>query len=139
MKISLLCSSHPTFSEPLREGSVSSLFPYSHPRSTSRSCVREVYGYHWENKQMGLKFLEHPCIGIFLLLRIDEIIKYDHYFKQSMTIKVTETPAVRYLPISFRNDKTMENMQIPFLFRIFLIYLYIYRAIAIFTVGLLYP
>ena len=54
--------------------------------------------------------------------RIGEIINYYHYFKQSMTIKVTEIISVRYLLISFRNDK---NMQIPFLFRIFLIYLYL--------------
>ena len=54
--------------------------------------------------------------------RIGEIINYYHYFKQRMTIKVTEIMSVRYLLISFRNDK---NMQIPFLFRIFLIYLYL--------------
>ena len=82
-----------------------------------------------KNKQMGLDFLEHPYTDIFLLKRIGEIINYYHYFKQSKTIKVTEIISVRYLLISFRNDK---NMKIQFLFRIFLISLYLFLNFKLF-------
>ena len=88
-----------------------------------------------KNKQMGLDFLEHPYTDIFLLKRIGEIINYYHYFKQSKTIKVTEIISVRYLLISFRNDK---NMKIQFLFRIFLIYLYLFLNFKLFFFFLLY-
>lgn len=86
---------------------------------------REVYGYHWENKQTGPEFLEHPYVDIFLLIRIGETINRDHHVKQNM--KSTSQRAHLYLPISFRNDKNMQTMQIPFFVQNFFFFLQLWQ------------
>lgn len=52
------------------------------------------------------------------------ILKYDN--------KSFRDLSVRYKPISFKNNENMQNTQIPFLFKVFLIYLYLYIFVSIF-------